>query len=484
MDIPGLSGVTGEAELMDRAEKEVERLREELKKEVQCKSADIGTLRKELTVTVPAGVISSHLEHNYTEMRGDAIVPGFRKGRAPKRLIQKRFGEDIRDSLKTSIVGQSFLAAVEKEKLDPLGDPLFRVASKDAVKLVDLSEALQHFKLSENDDFQYVCELEIKPTFELPELKGIAIKSPQIKISDDDVAKHIERQRKNRGRYELTDQPAGDSDDLVVADVVLTSEGQEVKREENVQLGVRPTRLDGIPLMKLDETLRGVRAGDQRNTECEIPDDYERADLRGKKGAFAFTIHEVKKLAPIEEMALCEALGCSDGADLRKYVREQLESELDGLVRRAQKEQVLAYLLEHTTLDVPSDLSARQTDRAVMRKVIELQQSGLPLSDIEARIDELRTSAKADVARGLKLEFVLAKVAEKLEVEVTDEEVNSEVHRIARSYNRRFDRMRDELQQRGLLPQLAEQIRQDKCVQLILADANVVEVQGNAGDKD
>ncbi len=476
MNLPGITGVAGEAEMMERAEQQAERLREELKKEVRSRSADIGTLRKEIAITVPAKVIASHLEHNYTEMRQDAIVPGFRKGRAPKQLIQKRFGEDIRDSLKTSIVGQSFFAAVENEKLEPLGDPLFRVNDAGAVKLIELSEALPFFKLSEREDFEYTCELEIKPTFELPNWKGLAIKSPKIEISADDVARQIERQRRIRGQYEPSDEPAGDADDLVIADVVLRVDDQEVKREENVQLGVRATRLDGIPLLELDQTLRGVKAGERRSTQAEIPADYERADLRGKRGTFEFSVHEVKRLAPITLAALIEATGCTDEADLQATVRSEMESEIEGMVERAKKEQVLRYLLEHTTLDLPSALSARQTDRAVMRKVIELQQSGMPFSDIEARIDELRTSATAEVARGLKLEFILSKVAETLELDVSDEEVNTEIARIARAYGKRFDRMRDDLHKRGLLPQLAEQIRQDKCVQAILADAEIVQI--------
>src|SRR5207247_2428890 len=124
------------------------------------------------------------------------------------------------------------------------------------------------------------------------------------------------------------------------------------------------------------------------------------------------------------------------------------------------------------------------TDRAVMRKVIELSQAGIPNHEIEARIDELRTSAKDVVARDLKLEFLLEKVAEKLEVEVTAEEVKTEIARIGRGYNQRFDRVRDDLQKRGLLPQLAEQIRQDKCVRILLKDAKIVEMKADERKED
>ena len=164
--------------------------------------------------------------------------------------------------------------------------------------------------------------------------------------------------------------------------------------------------------------------------------------------------------------------------------REDMEAELDEMIHRAGREQVYDYLLENTKLDVPSGLSARQTDRAVVRRVIELQQQGLPESEIDARIDELRTSTQEDVGRDLKLGFILDKVAKQLDVDVADEEVNTEIARIARRYNRRFDRVRDDLQAQGLLTQLAEQIRHDKCLQQILAKAEMVEVTEEPASKN
>lgn len=473
MEIPG---TTADREMMDRADAAAERLLETLKKEVRASSQDAGTLRKRLEVTVPGQVIQDYLQHNFDEMRSDAVVPGFRKGRAPMQLIQKRFGSDIRNSLKTTIVGQSFFAAAEKEGVEPLGDPLFEVKTDDGMKLVDLNEALSHLEVSENTDFVYTCELEVKPKVELPDLKGIEIKMPKIEIGDKDVDEQLERQRRIRGRFEPVEGSAAETDDMLIADAKLSSEGKLVKEEANLQLGVRAARLDGIPLPELAETLRGAKAGDVRTIDCTISDDYERTDLRGKPGQFEFKIHEVKRLAPVPVETLVEQFGAESEQDLRTMIREDLEAEVGRMTERAKREQVDQYLLEKTQLDVPPNLSARSTDRAVMRRVIELQQKGVPLNDIEAQIDELRTTASAEVQRELKLEFIFEKVAEALDVVVTDEEVNTEIARLARIYDRRFDRVRDDLQQRGLLMQLAESIRQRKCIEQILQDAKFVEV--------
>lgn len=484
MSIPGLANSVETPEMLEKAEREAERLKVELKEKVKSAVKDIGTLRKEMVVTVPGEVIRQHFDHNYDEIRGDVALPGFRKGRAPKKLIRRRFSSDVKNSLKTSIIGQSFVSAVENNDLKVLGDPLFRVTKDAEIKLVDFNDAFAAIELPEDADFVYTCEFEIKPAFELPELKGIEVKSPVITIEDETIEQHIDRQLRIRGRYEpVTDGSAAAKEDMLIANVMLTAEGKDVKKEDNVQLGIRATRLDGIPLMDLGDVLDGVKVGETRQAGCTFPDDYERIDLRGKPGQFAFTVNEIKRMIPITIEQYRENIGAADDAELRKLTVEELEAERDRLVLQAKKEQVLDYLVNHTTLELPERLSARHTDRAVMRRVIELQQNGVPGGEIEAHIDELRTSAAEAVKRSLRLEFILEKVAEKLEIGLSIEEVNTEIARMARLYNQRFDRVRDDLQNRGLLPQLAEQIRQDKCVNMILRDAKIVEVTAEVKDE-
>lgn len=476
MDMPGVADAMNDPILREKAEEQAEKLFDVLKKEVVAEARDVGTLRKELTVTVPAKVIADHITKNFDDIAHDAVLPGFRKGRAPRRLIERRFSGEVRNSLKTTIVGQSFFAAAEKLELKVLGDPLFRVDEQGVPKLVEIGDAIKTYQLPDNGDMTYICELEVKPTFTVPELKGIEVKSPKIEINDELVNEQIARQLKIRGHFEPNSEGAASGDDLVIADVTLFVGDREIKKEDNVQLGIRPTRLDGVSLPNLAETLKGVKAGDKCQTNCTIPDDYERPDLRGQSGRFEFVIQEVKRLAPLSLPELVTQLGAENEKELREFVHQDMERELGTLRQRAMKEQVLAYLLDKAEMDLPPGLSARMTDRAVVRKVMELQQSGTPWNEIEARIDELRTVAGNEVLRNLKLDFIMEAVALALKVRITEDELNTAIAQIARRYNRRFDKVRDDLVERGLINALAEQIREDKCVELILRDANVVEV--------
>ncbi len=480
MQLPGIPGALEDNVVREKAEAEAERLLEDLKKEVKAEIRDIGTLRKELQITVPEKVIADHLTHNYDELMHDAIVPGFRKGRAPRALIEKRYGADVRESLTTSIVGQSYFAVTENHKLDVLGDPLFRIESDGGVKLVSFDEALQHLKLPPSGSLVYTCEVELRPEFTLPELKGIEVKTPEIEITSEMLERELLNQRRLRGRYEPQPEGTAERDDMLVADVTLRVGEQVVKTEENVQCGVRPAAIDGVPVPKLDEALIGARAGETREVECTIPDDYERADLRGQAGRFQFKIHELKRLVPMTLAEFLERSGFADEGEARDFLRIRMENERDQMIEAARRAQVSDYLLQQTPVELPEKLSGRQVERAVARRMVELLQGGMPPADVEARADQLRASAREEVTRDLKLSFILDKIAEQLEIQVTDEEVNTAIAALARRQNRRFDRVRDELQRDDLLGQLADGIRHDKTIERLLADANTVAVR--AGD--
>lgn len=484
MDIPGMSGSMEDPALREKAEQNAERLLEELKEQVKVDFKDIGVLRKEATITVPEQVIADHLAQNYDDIMSDVVVPGFRKGRAPRQLVEKRFGAEVRESLTTTIIGQSFFAAMEKNDLEALGDPQFRVETDDQVKLMEFDEALGFLKLPPSGDFTYVCELELKPKFDLPEMKGIEVKMPDVSITDEMVDEQIMRQRKMRGRFEPVGDGAAEKDDMLIADIDIKVGEEVVKSENNAQVGVRATRVEGIPLPELEKVLVGAKSGESRTATGEIPDDFERADLRGKEASIAFKVHEIKRLKPAELDSIIQQFGYDDANDFRQAVREDIEAERDQMIQRAKKAQIVDYLVDNTELDLPEKLSARQVDRALQRRMLELQQEGVPESDVEAQMDELRVSAERDVTRQLKLDFILDKAAEELEIVVTDEEVNTEIARIARMYGRRFDRVRDDLQKQGLLTRLADQIRQDKVFDYLLREAKEVEVKQEDADKD
>ena len=189
-----------------------EKLMAKLKEAVQVEKEEIGALRLKLTVTVPRETIDERMGEQFAELKREALVPGFRKGRAPMRLVEKRFGADVGEDIKSQVIGRGYLAAVEKEELNVLGDPLFwvkveeerigedrRTEKVEVEKLLPLDKALDHLKLPKEEAVSFACEIELKPEFELPELSKIPVKRPAVTIDDDDVDEEVRRMQMMRG---------------------------------------------------------------------------------------------------------------------------------------------------------------------------------------------------------------------------------------------------------------------------------------------
>lgn len=469
-----------------------EDVKEKLKEAIDVKIADAGVLRRTVTVTVPRECLTDEFDKEYDDLISDAVVPGFRKGRAPRRLVEKRYGREVGEQVQTRMVSNAYLAAIEKEDLKVLGDPMVWVdersgdgdeKAKAGERLMEMTDALEHIRLPADGDFTFRCEVEIKPEFELPKLEGIKVEKPVLTISDDDVTNEIDRFRARRGTWApVEDGGKVEEDDLIVADLTMTVDGKEVAKRENEQFAARPQMVEGAVVSDFGDKVKGSKIGDTVKFEAELAEDYEFEEHRGKKAKFELKIHELKriKLPPIDA-AFLEAQGFDNEDEYRKMVREHMENALDGEIRRGQRDQVRKYLLDNTKLDVPEGLSSRQSARVAARRMTELLRQGVPQSEIEKHADELKTSAKEQAAAELKLFFILEQVAEKFDVDVSEEDLNGQIAQMAAMYGKRYDRMRDELSQNNGLVQIYLDLRDEKCVDKILSDAEIVEVTPDKG---
>ncbi|MCP4204040.1 MAG: trigger factor [bacterium] len=458
-----------------------------LKKVISVDVTDMGVLRKTVGITVPRDSLTTEFDKEYDGLMSDALVPGFRKGHAPRKLVEKRFGRDVNEQVQTRLVSNAYLAAIDKEELKVLGDPMIWVHVKDKKKpdeqtqekLLEMGEALPHIALPDDGDFTFRCEVEVKPEFELPELEGVPIEKPILSISDAAVQVQIDRMRAQRGNWAPVESGGKVvADDLLVCDLKVTVGGKEVKTLDNVQLAARAQVVEGAVLSDLGDALKGAKVGDSRSVEAELPEDYEVEDLRGKKATFAFSVNEIKRMQlPPLDKAYLEANGFDNEADYRQWVKSQMELQLEAEIRRGMKGQTKKYLLDNTTLELPEGLSSRQTERAAARRAIELRRQGVPAEEIDKHADELRTGAREEALAELKLYFIFEEVAEKFEVDVTEEEINGQIAQMARAYNRRFDRVRDELAKSNGIEQLYLEVRDEKCIERILDKAKITEAK-------
>ncbi|HSW46054.1 MAG TPA: trigger factor [Phycisphaerae bacterium] len=462
-------------------------LQDKLKEAVDVRVEDVATLRKKLTITVPRETISTQFDEQYDELRREALVPGFRKGRAPRRLLEKRFGTEVGETLVSQFLSSGYMAATEKIDLKALGDPLIWAKEKgaDTETLMDVSKAADLMEVPKEGPFVFSCEVEVQPEFDLPELDGIPVEKPVVTITDEKLDAQMNQLRGIQGTYTPVGEGPVEVDDVLTADLKMTCGETVLKEEQNVRLAARPQVVDSVVLQNLGEVLVGAKPGDTRKASGPIPDTYFKAEFRGQQADLTITVRQIQRMQlPEMNDEFAKRFGFNTVSELRNWVKTDMESRQDEEIGKLMADQVCQYLLDKTSFDLPERLSERQIHHVTMRRKIELYQQGMPPAEVEKAVDELETRTRKDAVTGMKLAFIFAKLAEQFEVEVDEAEVNAQIAAIARRQGRRFDRVRDELIKQNVIDNLFTRIRDDKIVAKLVEKATVTEVQPQGKTED
>jgi trigger factor len=426
--------------------------------------SDAGPCKKKVEIEIPAEVIHEKLDEKYRELRRDAVLPGFRKGRAPIRLLEKRFGTDITKQVKLELMAAASEEAIKDNKIDSLRDP-------------DIDH--EKIELPEEGPLKLEFEVEVRPEFDLPELEGIAIEKPKIEVTDDRVNEELAALQKRAGVWAPKEKDGAAIGDQVIADVVLVTEGSaDHDKRENTEIAVRENGfVAGISVDGLGKLLVGVKHGDEKKTTIDVPATYFNEQYRGKKVDVTIQVKEVKQLEPAElNEDFLKRFDVDDIDELKDRIREQMSSQAERQARTAMSEQVYRYLQDTIEFDLPEAVVAEQSLSLLQRQYSNMLMQGMAKEQIDEQMDQLRASSEEQAAEQLKLYFVMDKLADTFEVEVSEEEINGHIAYIAAMRGRRPEKMREELARDGSLTQFALQVREEKCIEKILEKATVTEV--------
>ena len=422
---------------------------------------DSGPWKKKISIDIEREQIDKELDKQYGELRYTAQVPGFRKGRAPRRLIEKRYGEDIRDQTKLRLLAQAFEQIDERQDFEVLGEPDF-----DPEKI----------ELPQEGDFHFDYEVEVKPQFELPSLEGIRIEKPLFEVTDERVDEALEQLLKRQGRIEeITDAPT-EENDVITVEITMKVEGVAEPIQEETRVFVGTENLLQVPIEVEEDWLVGVKIGETKTCSAAVPGDYEKEEYRGKKADFEVKVKGIRRLVPAQlNEEFLQRLGVSDEQELRKHIEENLEQQADREIRNQMSQQVYRYLAEQIDFELPVGIATRYADRALQQQYFRLLQQGVPQEQITQNLEQLRASSSAESQQQLKMSFILEKVSEEFGIEVSDGEVNAVIAQAAAQYGRRPERMREEMHREGRLEQIKDQLRDEKAVDQILEMAEVVD---------
>jgi len=433
---------------------------------MEVKVDDVAACKKKLSITIPREEIQAKLNERFTELEREAQVPGFRPGRAPRRLVEKRFHEAVSDEVRVKLVAESFEKAVKDQNLEVIGEP---EVDADAIDMPD------------DGPMTFSIELEVRPQFELPDYTGIPLAVERPTVKDEDVARALERLRESHGTLEpVPEGGEAKANDIVTGDLVIQAGDIMVVDRPNIRMPVAAIAIEGIRLENLPELLTGAKVGDTRAAKITIPAGAEREEVRGREAEVRLKVRSIAQVVLPDNLTLLKEADYEDMDSLKGALRRQLESQTDAAHTRAQEEAVHNWLLEKVPFDLPADLATGHANRLLQRQVADLQYRGIPVEAIEKHLGEIQDASTERAARELKLTFILSAIAKKEKIEATDAEVDARVRYIAAQYGRREDRLREEMKAAGTLDVLRGQILEDKVVRMLISKARIETPAGEA----
>ncbi len=413
---------------------------------------------RHVTVSIPRDDIERYFQEKFDELAPNAEVPGFRAGKAPRKLIENRFRDHVEDQVKGALLMDSLAQISDEETFSAISEPDFDFES---------------INVPDDGPMTFEFDIEVRPEFDMPEWKGLKLTQTETKFTDEEVDEEIKRLGSQSGDMVPVDEPAELGDYLVVS-LKATHDGKPVSEvsEQLVQLRQKLSFGDGV-LENFGELLTGASAGDKKECQIKISDYANNEDLQGANVDLEIELLDVKRVeqVPVEEVAA--KIGFEDIEALRELIRNNLDSRMQYTQRQEIRDQISALLTESATWELPQDLLRRQSRRELDRAIIELRSSGFSDQEIQAQENALRQNVLKRTETMLKEHFILERVAEAEEIDATDQDFELEVAKIAAQKNDSTRRVRARLERTGQMDAMRNMIIEQKVIALIEENANI-----------
>ncbi len=438
----------------DQAEKKKLNLQVKIDKPESC--------LRHVVVTIPRDDIERYRKEAFDTLVPQASVPGFRAGRAPRKLVERHFRERIDDQVKGSLLMDSLSQVTEEQSFSAISEPDFDFES---------------ISLPENGDFTYEFKVEVRPEFATPNWKSLPLQRPVETIGDAHVAQAMKRVLSNHSTLQATDEPAKMGDRLV-ANIVTSKDGKELARFEESRVFLRPTlSFSDARCENFGEVMLGVREGETRSIKVKMSESDGPEEFRGQEIDASFEIVEVlRSESPVISKELLQELGDFESeSELLLFVRESLERQAEYRQRESLREQIVNQLTSGASFDLPADLVRRQTRREIERKVLELRRNRFSDEMIQQYTNSMRQTARAATERALREHFILEQIAEDEKIEPSAEEFDAEIEMIAEQSDMPARRVRARLEKSGQMDAVRNQILERKVIDMIAAAAVVTD---------
>ena len=397
-----------------------------------------------------------------------AKLPGYRQGKAPRSVIEKKFRKEIREELERQLVGDAVREAIEQEKMRVL-----TLANYEDVELGD------------DKSMKFTATLVTQPDFELPQYKGLVVPMKATEVADADVDESIEALRDQAADFVDSESATAGMGDYIIVDYQGTIDGQPVHElfpkagkplSGNEDFWIKMTEEAFFP--GYCQALVGAKPGEMRTFEVEVPEDFPVEGMPGKKIEYKVTLKAIKeKVLPMLDDAFAGTVAQGKTLEeLRTMAREELTKQRASAAESSKRNEIMRQLLTSVECELPQDLVRQQT-RAILNDIVRENQSrGVADDVLKENEKELVGTAAMNARDRIKGTFILLRIAEIEGIKVRREELMGRIAVLAERYGMGFDKMLKELQKRNAVEQIHEELLTAKVLDFLASNASVTTV--------
>lgn len=412
-----------------------------------------------LTVTVSAEDFENALQRAYQKQKKNISIPGFRKGKVPRQVIEKMYGAGVfYEDAANSILPGAYADAAKESGLDITSTPQIDVT-----------------QIEKGKDFIFTATVALKPDVVLGQYKGVEVPKPDRTVTDEDVEKALKEEQEKNARQITVEDGGAENGDSVVMDYEGKIDGEPFEggsaKNHTLVLG------SGSFIPGFEDGLLGVKGGETRDVEVTFPEDYHAEELKGKKAVFTCKVERVtRKELPELDDEFAQEVSEFDTLDAYKAdVRKNLETKKEEAARQEIKDNAVSKAAQNSTIEIPAPMIDTQADRMIDNFARRLQAQGMSMqqymqftgSDENMMREQVKPQAEIQIRNQLTLE----KIAEAENIQVSDEEVDQEIEKMAKAYNMEPDKMKEIIgdeEKENIRKDLADQKAMD-----LVADAAV-----------
>lgn len=417
---------------------------------------NVSTVRKKVNIVLPGAVVDEKMEKQYGLLRRTARIKGFRPGKAPRGVLEKKYKGQVVEEVLNEILKESYPVILEKEGLKPLSYPEF-----------------SGHELEKGKDFSFSLAFDVRPEIDPVDYKGVHLKKEKIEISEEEVSEQIEKLRQEHATCQTIEDRGVEKGDTVVIEYERflnnqpVGEGKSEKKE--VVIG------EGAFLPGFDEKMVGLKIDEKCDIVTDFPDDYPHKDLAGKSSLLKVHLKEIKKadLPAIDDEFARDVGEFTDLKALKESIHADLKAVKEGEARKKLQTELVDAILEKNSFEVPESMVQAQVDYKNEEIKKQMLSYGMKPEELESNLksmqDKIYPSAKHQVRTGLLLDAIAAKEG----LKVLKEDIEAYYKAVAESTGRDLEEVKSYFRDKE--EYLATNLLDNKILDLLLSQAKIEE---------